>query len=45
MGELPPLRAAVEQNGSTDFTSLWSGQAAAQMSSNERKHIQWKDYR
>src|SRR6476659_5813173 len=29
MGELPPLRAAAEQNGSTDFTPLWSGQAAA----------------
>ena len=29
MGELPPLRAAAEQNGRTDFTPLWSGQAAA----------------
>jgi NAD(P)H-dependent flavin oxidoreductase YrpB (nitropropane dioxygenase family) len=29
MGELPSLRAAAEQNGSTDFTPLWSGQAAA----------------
>ena len=29
MGELHPLRAAAEQNGSTDFTPLWSGQAAA----------------
>jgi nitronate monooxygenase len=29
MGELPPLRAAAEQNESTDFTPLWSGQAAA----------------
>jgi nitronate monooxygenase len=29
MGELLPLRAAAEQNGSTDFTPLWSGQAAA----------------
>jgi nitronate monooxygenase len=29
MGELAPLRAAAEQNGSTDFTPLWSGQAAA----------------
>jgi nitronate monooxygenase len=29
MGELPPLRAAAEQNGSIDFTPLWSGQAAA----------------
>jgi nitronate monooxygenase len=29
MGELPPLRAAAEQNGFTDFTPLWSGQAAA----------------
>src|SRR6516165_3742361 len=29
LGELPPLRAAAEQNGSTDFTPLWSGQAAA----------------
>jgi nitronate monooxygenase len=29
MGELPPLRAAAEQNGSTDFTPLWLGQAAA----------------
>jgi nitronate monooxygenase len=29
LGELPLLRAAAEQNGSTDFTPLWSGQAAA----------------
>jgi len=29
LGELPPLRAAAEQNGSTDFTLLWSGHAAA----------------
>jgi nitronate monooxygenase len=29
MGQLPPLRAAAEQNESTDFTPLWSGQAAA----------------
>ena len=29
MGELSPLRAAAEQNGSSDFTPLWSGQAAA----------------
>src|SRR5262249_12595369 len=29
MGELPPLRAAAEQGGSTDFSPLWSGQAAA----------------
>jgi nitronate monooxygenase len=29
MGELPPLRAAAERNGSADFTPLWSGQAAA----------------
>jgi nitronate monooxygenase len=29
MGELPSLRAAAEHNGSTDFTPLWSGQAAA----------------
>jgi nitronate monooxygenase len=29
MGELAPLRAAAEQNGSHDFTPLWSGQAAA----------------
>jgi hypothetical protein len=29
MGELSSLRAAAEQNGSTDFTPLWSGQAAA----------------
>jgi nitronate monooxygenase len=29
MGELPPLRATAERNGSADFTPLWSGQAAA----------------
>lgn len=29
MGELPSLRAAAEQNGSTDFTPLWAGQASA----------------
>ena len=29
MGALSSLRAAAEQNGSTDFTPLWSGQAAA----------------
>jgi nitronate monooxygenase len=29
LGELPLLRAAAEQRGSTDFTPLWSGQAAA----------------
>jgi nitronate monooxygenase len=29
MGELPPLRAAAERRGSSDFTPLWSGQAAA----------------
>jgi nitronate monooxygenase len=29
LGELPPLRTAAEQNGSADFTPLWSGQAAA----------------
>jgi nitronate monooxygenase len=29
MSELPPLRAAAEQKGSTDFMPLWSGQAAA----------------
>jgi nitronate monooxygenase len=29
MGELPPLRAAAEQNGTTDFTPLWAGQAAS----------------
>lgn len=28
MGELPPLRAAAERRGSSDFTPLWSGQAA-----------------
>ena len=28
-GELEPLRAAAEQKGSRDFTSLWSGQTAA----------------
>jgi nitronate monooxygenase len=29
MGELSPLRGAAERNGSSDFTPLWSGQAAA----------------
>jgi nitronate monooxygenase len=29
MGELTSLRVAAERNGSTDFTPLWSGQAAA----------------
>jgi nitronate monooxygenase len=29
MGELPLLRAKAEQQGSSDFTPLWSGQAAA----------------
>ena len=29
MGELPPLRAEAERRGSSDFTPLWSGQAAA----------------
>jgi nitronate monooxygenase len=29
MGEWPPLRAKAEQRGSSDFTPLWSGQAAA----------------
>jgi nitronate monooxygenase len=29
MGELPPLRAVAERSGSSDFTPLWSGQAAA----------------
>jgi nitronate monooxygenase len=29
MGELSPLRAAAERNGSHEFTPLWSGQAAA----------------
>jgi nitronate monooxygenase len=29
MGELPLLRAKAEQQGSCDFTPLWSGQAAA----------------
>lgn len=29
IGELPPLRAAAERGGSSDFTPLWSGQAAA----------------
>jgi nitronate monooxygenase len=28
MGELRPLRAKAERKGSTDFTPLWSGQAA-----------------
>jgi nitronate monooxygenase len=28
MGELPPLRAAAEKNGSADFTPLWAGQSA-----------------
>lgn len=28
MGELRPLRAKAEQQGSTDFTPFWSGQAA-----------------
>ena len=28
MGELAPLRAKAEQEHSTDFTALWSGQAA-----------------
>ena len=28
MGELSPLRAAAERKGSSDFTPLWSGQAA-----------------
>jgi nitronate monooxygenase len=29
MGELSPLRAAAERKGSSDFTPLWAGQAAA----------------
>ena len=29
MGELAPLRAKAEQEGSSDFTPLWSGQAAS----------------
>jgi nitronate monooxygenase len=29
LGELSPLSVAAERNGSTDFTPLWSGQAAA----------------
>jgi nitronate monooxygenase len=29
LGELAPLRAAAERNGSHDFTPLWSGQSAA----------------
>ncbi|MDI4237849.1 nitronate monooxygenase [Bradyrhizobium sp. Arg237L] len=29
MGELAPLRAAAERNGSRDFTPLWAGQGAA----------------
>jgi nitronate monooxygenase len=29
MGELAPLRAKAEQQGSDDFTPLWAGQAAA----------------
>jgi nitronate monooxygenase len=28
MGELAPLRASAEQQGNSDFTPLWSGQAA-----------------
>jgi nitronate monooxygenase len=28
MGELAPLRASAEQRGNSDFTPLWSGQAA-----------------
>jgi nitronate monooxygenase len=28
MGELPPLRARAERQGRSDFTPLWSGQAA-----------------
>ena len=29
MGELAPLRAKAEQQGNSDFTPLWSGQASA----------------
>src|SRR6202035_2840509 len=29
LGELEPSRAAAEQQGSRDFTPLWSGQTAA----------------
>jgi nitronate monooxygenase len=29
MGELVPLRAKAEQQGSSDFTPLWSGQGSA----------------